>query len=60
MPRHKNSTHGVHFWLEKNAYDALRLECKRLSIRPGQFLSRLITERSDTFYSNPVQLLSKK
>jgi hypothetical protein len=56
MPRHKNSTRNLHVRIDSAAFDALHAECKRLTIRPGQFLSRLITERAATFFSHHVQL----
>jgi hypothetical protein len=60
MARPKNSSRDVHFYLESAALAALKAEVKRLSTRPGKLLSRIILERATTFFSNPVQLVSKK
>jgi hypothetical protein len=60
MPRLKGSTRPVYLWLEQAAFDALKAETARLSVRPGKFLSSLILERSASFHSRPVQLIDKK
>jgi hypothetical protein len=59
MPCHKNSSRAIHLYLELPALDALYAEARRLSTRPGKLLSRLIIERAASFYSRPIQFVSK-
>ena len=59
MPRHKNSSRAVHLYLELAALDALYAEAKRLSVRPGKLLSKIVTERAASFYSRPIQFVAK-
>ena len=59
MPRHKNSSIPVHLYIETAALLALRAEAARLNTRPGKLLSRMIAERAESFYSQPIQLVAK-
>jgi hypothetical protein len=57
MPRAKNSSRDIHIYLEVAALLALRAEAERLETRPGKLLSRIISERAASFYSEPIELL---
>ena len=56
----KGASHPIHIWINSDAFNLLHTECKRLKARPGKLLSKLILERSASFFSNPVQLILKK
>jgi hypothetical protein len=59
MARRKGSSVSIHYYLQNDALKLLRSESKRLGMRPGQFLSALVLERSATFTSRPLQFIGK-
>ncbi len=58
MPRRKVPYRKVNWWLPIEAFDAIDTEARRLSIKPGQLIGRVIAERSRSFYSHPIQIIA--